>query len=707
MAPRLLAGRTRCLPGAGLRCSPLLLLFLSAALAAGAQSASAAAAGEETAERDIPIPVPNGSFELGDGDSPASWSTRGQGRPGWGIEGSEGGRCAVLSGTVWEASWFGPTMDLLPDEGDFVWYGLTATVRNDAPTSETRLILAWFGDTGWISNSEGVSVRTFPADGWQESTLWAMPPAGAKQLQIHLRSDLNPQSVSFDEVSLRATVLPQAEGPDRQAEEYAAFLSQYPHDALAFHAFRHLVSQLTAAGHLERAREDLVHARDYDVAPAVAADLGAALALAFAARNQNAQAMDVLDNLAGEADVSPGFTDWARGRVYAKAGDHRQALSAFQNALDHAGGAWFEALLLNDTGLSYEGLGDWDTAVGVYERLSTYAWMRPRGLMAWSHGLLTLRRIPECVEVLDRLAEEFPDSPEGADAAFSRGILLETLGRFEEALAQHQSIIAQGRPQFRQGALHRAAVCLLQLHRPRDAVGMWHSAVAGAGDDIAARSLYSNLIRTYEALAASASDSQGAASAPLQHPEWPGGQEPLLVSGANAFYAEREFLFVYGTRGTAEETRVLRAIALGMQQFWRDHHSREVAVRADTELTPQELAQYDLVLYGSPQTNQLLAQWNDQLPIRFEGATLRLADRQLDAQGLGLIMLSPTPGIPGRYLVAYEALDLNLVAGANQVHHGLTDYVVFDARSFGEPGKPIVELGFLDKSDPRHWRPYY
>ena len=74
-------------------------------------------------------------------------------------------------------------------------------------------------------------------------------------------------------------------------------------------------------------------------------------------------------------------------------------------------------------------------------------------------------------------------------------------------------------------------------------------------------------------------------------------------------------------------------------------------VKKDTEVTDQDLQDYHLIVWGDPQSNQVLGRAASKLPIAWTAEQISAGGQQFAAAGNALVMIYPNPLEPSRYLV--------------------------------------------------------
>ncbi|MBD3674617.1 MAG: prolyl oligopeptidase family serine peptidase [Planctomycetaceae bacterium] len=135
---------------------------------------------------------------------------------------------------------------------------------------------------------------------------------------------------------------------------------------------------------------------------------------------------------------------------------------------------------------------------------------------------------------------------------------------------------------------------------------------------------------------------------------------------------------------------------------WRRHFRGTPRVMKDSEIGEAEISQHNLVLFGDPSSNAVLAKIADKLPIQWSKETITAGDRTWDASKHGLIMIFPNPLNPERYVVlnsGFTFREYDYLNNARQVPK-LPDWGVVDLsvppHSRG-PGK-IVDADFFGEN---------
>jgi hypothetical protein len=95
----------------------------------------------------------------------------------------------------------------------------------------------------------------------------------------------------------------------------------------------------------------------------------------------------------------------------------------------------------------------------------------------------------------------------------------------------------------------------------------------------------------------------------------------------------------------AEET--LSVFTDDYSRFFRG----QVRVKDDTAVTARDMADHHLILFGDPQSNQVLQRVLGKLPLQWDGGRLSLGGKQYDAASHTIAMIYPNPLEPRRYVV--------------------------------------------------------
>lgn len=134
---------------------------------------------------------------------------------------------------------------------------------------------------------------------------------------------------------------------------------------------------------------------------------------------------------------------------------------------------------------------------------------------------------------------------------------------------------------------------------------------------------------------------------------------------------------------------------------WKNQMRGEVRTKKDTELTPEDIKNNNLILWGCPKSNQFLAKVAEDLPIGWTHKGITAGDQKFDAAQHALIAIYPNPQNPERYIVLNSGITFrenDYLNNAMQTPK-LPDWAVVDlaeAPSKYAPGK-IVAADFFNE----------
>ena len=153
---------------------------------------------------------------------------------------------------------------------------------------------------------------------------------------------------------------------------------------------------------------------------------------------------------------------------------------------------------------------------------------------------------------------------------------------------------------------------------------------------------------------------------------------------------------LYEKTGAWADAEMKRSI-----DHWRKQFRGEARVKKDEEVTPEDISQHNLILWGDPSSNKVLKLIADKLPIKWGQKGVEV-NRDAFAAGEHMpILIYPNPLNPKRYVVlnsGFTFRDYDYLNNARQVSK-LPDYALIDVRtppSSRSPGK-VVKAGFFDE----------
>jgi dienelactone hydrolase len=136
-------------------------------------------------------------------------------------------------------------------------------------------------------------------------------------------------------------------------------------------------------------------------------------------------------------------------------------------------------------------------------------------------------------------------------------------------------------------------------------------------------------------------------------------------------------------------------------EHWRKQFRGDARVRDDSEITESEIASNNLVLWGDPQSNRLLAKIAPGLPIRWDAQVVHLANANYPAEKSAPVMIYPNPLNPKRYVVINSGFTFREYDYENNARQTpkLPDWAIIDVTAPATSRAPggIANAGFFDE----------
>ncbi|MCH8830963.1 MAG: prolyl oligopeptidase family serine peptidase [Planctomycetes bacterium] len=164
------------------------------------------------------------------------------------------------------------------------------------------------------------------------------------------------------------------------------------------------------------------------------------------------------------------------------------------------------------------------------------------------------------------------------------------------------------------------------------------------------------------------------------------------------------FIFVKPTKKAANpavekwtQSELKRAV-----KHWRQQFRGDARVKAADKITAADIASSNLVLFGDPTSNPLIAKIAGKLPIQWSGKWITVEGRLYDAANHALILISPNPLNPKKYVVLNSGFTYREYAYLNNARQVpmLPDWAVVDLRTPAGsqyPGKVVAADFFGEK----------
>ena len=138
---------------------------------------------------------------------------------------------------------------------------------------------------------------------------------------------------------------------------------------------------------------------------------------------------------------------------------------------------------------------------------------------------------------------------------------------------------------------------------------------------------------------------------------------------------------------------------------WREVFRGDLPVKRAGQLTPDDLKNQNLILFGEPDTNGKMAELLGRTPIGWQGNAVRLGARSWKGESMVPLAIYPNPRNPGRYIVLNSGPTLREKSDPNNSLQTpqLPDWAVLDVSAPATDSTPakIMDAGFFNEK----WMP--
>lgn len=134
-------------------------------------------------------------------------------------------------------------------------------------------------------------------------------------------------------------------------------------------------------------------------------------------------------------------------------------------------------------------------------------------------------------------------------------------------------------------------------------------------------------------------------------------------------------------------------------EHWRRHYRGDARQKSDQEISEADIRDHNLVLWGDPSSNQLIAKLAPSLPIRWEKNRIVVGNETFATDTHAPILIFPNPLNPTRYVVmnsGFTFRDYDYLNNARQTPK-LPDWAIIDLRQAPNARTPggISAAGFF------------
>ncbi|MFB3905544.1 MAG: heparinase II/III family protein [Acidobacteriota bacterium] len=156
------------------------------------------------------------------------------------------------------------------------------------------------------------------------------------------------------------------------------------------------------------------------------------------------------------------------------------------------------------------------------------------------------------------------------------------------------------------------------------------------------------------------------------------------------------FVLVTGRRDISANQAAAKAAGFMIRE-WMTRANGIAQVKEDSEVTEQDIAARNLILFGNPATNTLIARLEGSLPIKFTESGFQVGGGKIEGEGVGAVFICPNPLNPDRYVVIVGVMTASSFATAARLRlTELPDYVIFDQDCLAGENVVFRDGGFFD-----------
>jgi hypothetical protein len=132
---------------------------------------------------------------------------------------------------------------------------------------------------------------------------------------------------------------------------------------------------------------------------------------------------------------------------------------------------------------------------------------------------------------------------------------------------------------------------------------------------------------------------------------------------------------------------------------WRSQFRGDAPVKADTDIKDEDIANSNLILWGDPMSNSVLAKIADKLPIKWTDKGVTVGKDTYEHGTHVPVLIYPNPLNPSKYVVinsGFTFREYDYLNNARQVSK-LPDYAVIDITTPPNSRYPgnVVRAGFF------------
>src|SRR5690606_8330191 len=122
------------------------------------------------------------------------------------------------------------------------------------------------------------------------------------------------------------------------------------------------------------------------------------------------------------------------------------------------------------------------------------------------------------------------------------------------------------------------------------------------------------------------------------------------IEGPFAHIFHDAFIVVQGTSGTPEESAKINDVIEKLNTDWQYRYYTDFSIKPDTALTEEDLANFNLILVGSTNSNQVIEKMIADLPVTVDSESVFIGKEIMQGKNLGYYLIYPNPSNNQRYV---------------------------------------------------------
>jgi predicted peptidase len=163
---------------------------------------------------------------------------------------------------------------------------------------------------------------------------------------------------------------------------------------------------------------------------------------------------------------------------------------------------------------------------------------------------------------------------------------------------------------------------------------------------------------------------------------------------------KNRFMFVYGTKGTAEENAwALAKAKYDAEYFWYQGNG-SIDIIPDTEFDSTKETDRNIILYGNAETNRAWKSLLKDCPVQVSDGKIKIGNKTVKGKDLGCFMIRPRPGsdvasvgvIAGTGITGMRSTDRRPYLSPG---YSYPDVTIFNPEVISEPEKGVKFAGFF------------